>query len=75
MTVAAKNELVRKALGIRTMAFVHYRAGKSHWRVTLEDGDSFVVITHNLGTESTVLRVAAQKLAQRSRPVQWPKGA
>ena len=74
MNVAAKNELTKSALGIRDIEFLHYRAGSAHWRVILEDGEQFNVVTPNLGTESTVLRLAAEKLAKMGRSVTYPKG-
>jgi len=74
MNVAVKNEHLKAALGIRFIEFVHYRAGNAHWRVVLEDGEEFGVVTHNFGSESTVLRFAAQKLATMQRGVVYPKG-
>ena len=75
MNVAAKNERTKAALGIRSIEFKFYRAGRAHWRVVLNDGTEFSVSTHNFGTESTVLRLAADKLAKMSRGVSYPKGA
>lgn len=75
MNIFAKNERVKSALGIRLIEFKHYRAGSAHWRVILEDGEELNVITHNFGTESTVLRLAAEKLAKSGRGVSYPKGA
>jgi hypothetical protein len=73
MNVFAKNERTKKALGIRDTEFLFYRAGNAHWRVTLDDGETFNVVTPNLGTESTVLRLAAAKLAKSGRQLRWPK--
>lgn len=75
MTTFAKNERTKSALGIVRIEFKHYRAGSAHWRVILADGEDFNVVTHNLGTESTVLRLAAEKLAKSGRAVKYPKGA
>ena len=61
--------------GIVRIEFKHYRAGSAHWRIVLEDGQEFSVSTHNLGTERTVLRLAAEKLAKAGRVVSYPKGA
>jgi hypothetical protein len=75
MNIFAKNERTKSALGISRIEFKYYRAGSAHWRVVLEDGEQFNVVTHNLGTESTVLRLAAEKLAKSGRAVSYPKGA
>lgn len=75
MNVFAKNERLKAALGIRSIAFMHYRSGNAHWRVVLDDGEEFGVVTHNFGTESTVLRFAAEKLAKMNRGVVYPKGS
>lgn len=75
MNVARKNERLKVALGIRSVEFMHYRAGNAHWRVVLEDGQEFGVVTHNFGTEATVLRFAAEKLAKMERAVVYPKGS
>lgn len=73
--VDAKNKLTAKALGVVTTEFKFYRDGKAHWRVVLEDGKVLTVLTHNFGTESSVLREAAHQLAKMGRPVAYPKGA
>lgn len=75
MNVFARNERTKKALGIASIEFMFYRANQSHWRVKLDDGESFTVALPNLSTESSVLRVAAEKLAKSGRPVKWPQGA
>jgi hypothetical protein len=75
MNIAAKNERTKAALGISRIEFKHYRAGSAHWRVVLEDAEQLSVVTHNLGTESTVLRLAAEKLAKSGRAVSYPRGA
>lgn len=75
MNTAQRNEQTKRALGISTIYFRHYRAGKSHWLVTMTDGEKFRVVTPNLATESSVLRQMAEKLAELGRPVVWPKGA
>lgn len=75
MKISAKNERTKAALGIARTEFKFYRAGNAHWRVVLEDGEELSVITPNLGTESTVLRLAAAKLAKSGRAVSYPKGA
>jgi hypothetical protein len=75
MKVSQKNELLKKALSIRGIEFVYYRSDKAHWKVTLESGEQFSVVTHYFGTESSVLRLAAEKLAKMGRAVQYPKGA
>jgi hypothetical protein len=75
MNVAVKNERMKAALGILRTEFKFYRAGRAQWRVVLHDGEEFSVSTHNFGTESTVLRIAAEKLAKMQRGVSYPKGA
>lgn len=75
MNIFARNERTKSALGIARIEFRFYRAGSAHWRVVLEDGEQLNVVTHNLGTESTVLRLAAEKLAKTGRGVSYPKGA
>jgi len=75
MNVYRKNERTKKALSIREIEFVYYRSDQAHWKVILESGEEFPVVTHYFGTESTVLRLAAEKLAKMGRPVQYPKGA
>jgi hypothetical protein len=76
MNIFAKNERTKSALGIVRIEFKHYRAGSAHWRVILEDGEELNVVTHNFGTESTVLRLAAEKLAKTGRAAcSYPKGA
>ena len=72
--IFSKNALTRMALGIRSIEFKHYRAGSAHWRVTMEDGEELSITTHNFGSESTVLRLAAEKLAKSGRAVSYPKG-
>jgi hypothetical protein len=74
MNVFTKNERMKAALGIRAIEFMHYRAGNAHWRVVMVDGEKFGVVTHNFGSESTVLRFAAEKLAKMQRRVLYPKG-
>jgi hypothetical protein len=73
--VRQKNARTRAALGIRDIEFTVYRANRAHWRVVLNDGEEFTVTTHYFGTESTVLRLAAEKLAKMQRGVEYPKGA
>jgi len=75
MRVWEKNERTKAALGIARIEFKCYRAARAQWRVVLVDGEEFSVSTHNFGTESTVLRLAAEKLAKMGRGVQYPKGA
>jgi hypothetical protein len=70
--IYARNALTRLALGIRSIEFKCYRAGRAQWRVLLEDGEEFSVSTHNFGTESTVLRLAAEKLGKMGRAVTYP---
>lgn len=74
MKVSQKNALTQKALGIRSIEFKFFRAGKAHWRVVLESGEEFTVTIGNLGTETGVLRLAAEKLAKDGRQVLYPKG-
>ena len=68
-----KNSVLKLALGIRSIEFKHYRAGSAHWRVELESGEEFSVITHNLGSETTVLRLAAEKLGKMGKAVKYPE--
>lgn len=75
LNIAAKNDRLKAALGIRGIEFKFYRAGRAQWRVLLNDGEEFSVSTHNFGTESTVLRLAAERLAKMQRGVAYPKGA
>jgi hypothetical protein len=75
MNVATKNERTKAALGIARIEFKFYRGGRAQWRVVLTDGKEFNVSTHNFGSESTVLRLAAEKLAASGRGVSYPKGA
>jgi hypothetical protein len=74
MNTFAKNARTKAALGIARTEFEFYRAGNAHWSVVMEDGEEFSVVTPNLGTESTVLRLAAKKLAEMGKAVQYPKG-
>lgn len=71
----ARNQRAMKALGIGQIDFLFYRAGKSHWQVTLSDGEDFTVALPNLATEVTVIRAAAERLARRGYPVEYPKEA
>jgi len=75
MRVDKKNKLLQQALGIAGIEFQFYRSDRAHWKVTLHDGESFSVMTHYFGTESSVLRLAAEKLAKMGRQVHYPKGA
>ena len=75
MKVDAKNKLVSAALGVTSIEFKFYRDGNAHWRVTIDDGQELSIVTHNFGTESTVLRLTAAELAKRGSPVRYPKGA
>lgn len=75
MNTFERNARVQSALGIRSVHFVCYRLGRAHWRVTTNDGVEFTITTHNFGTESTVLRLAAEKLAKMGRAVEYPEGA
>jgi len=43
MRVWQKNERLKAALGIRSIEFTHYRAGRAHWTVTMEDGEQFTL--------------------------------
>ena len=70
-----RNEVLADALGISGIEFQYYRDGQAHWYVYLKDGDHLTIATHNFGTERTVLRLAAEKLAKMGRRVEWPKGA
>lgn len=72
---ARRNARVRAALGIASVEFAYYRAGQSHWRVTLDDGEVLKFALNNLSTESSVLKAAADKLAKMGREVKYPKGA
>lgn len=75
MNVPQKNKMIREALGVTDIEFKFYRAGSSHWRVKLETGEEFSFAAPNLATESTVLRLTAEKLAKLGRQVHYPKGA
>jgi hypothetical protein len=69
-----KNMRTKAALGIAFIDFLYYRDGSTHWKVTLEDDTKFNVCAPNFATESTVLRLAAAKLAESGRGVRYPKG-
>ncbi len=73
MKASAKNERTAAALGVSGIEFEYYRAGASHWRVFLKDGSEVNVVAPNLATESTVLRLAAEKLAKAGKAVTYPK--
>ena len=75
MKYSKKMSLLKQALGISAIEFKFYRAGLTHWSVRMESGEEFPVITHNLSTEKTVIRIAAEKLAKMDRKVLYPKGA
>lgn len=72
MNVFRKNEQVKEALGIVAINFQFYRAGRAHWQIVLDDKTKFTVTTPHLGsTESSVLKVVAEKLAKEGRPVKY----
>lgn len=72
VNVFRKNEQIKEALGITGIYFQFYRAGRAHWRIVLETKEEFTVTTPHLGsTESTVLRVVAEKMAKEGRPVRY----
>ena len=74
MNVFTKNERVKEALGVVAIYYQFYRAGRAHWRIVLDDKTEFTVTTPHLGsTESTVLKVVAEKLAKQGRPVRYAK--
>jgi len=75
MRVHQRNAITQAALGIARIEFRYYRSDRALWRVVMEDGEEFSVSTHYFGTESTVLRLAAEKLAKMGREVKYPKGA
>jgi hypothetical protein len=75
MNTAQRNQRTRKALGISTIHFQYYRQGRSHWLVTMENGETHTLALPNLSTESSVLREMAEKLAKLGRPVSYPQGA
>lgn len=75
MGITAKNELTKKALGIARIEFKFYRAARAQWRIVLDNGEQFSVSTHYFGTESTVLRLAADHLAKAGHGVLYPKRA
>jgi hypothetical protein len=67
--VHRKNARAMAALGIDRIDFEKQKGLLAVWRVTLSGGESFSVETPGLGTESTVLRIAARKL--EDRPVRY----
>jgi hypothetical protein len=68
--IAVRNARARKGLGIETIEYVRHDSSLLVvWRVTLSGGKSFEVKTPSLGTESTVIRLAAQKL--KDQPVRY----
>lgn len=75
MNIFQKNARTRAALGISEVQFKYYRVGCAHWEVLLADGGRFTVVTHNFGTESSVLKLAAEKLVKMGKQVAYPKGA
>jgi len=72
MNTAQRNEVTKKALGIATIHFQYYRQGRSHWLVTMNDGEVHTLALPNLATESTVLREMAERLAKSGRAVKYP---
>lgn len=72
MNTAQRNACTMKALGIASISFRYYRQGKALWRVTMTDGEEFGISTHGFGTESTVLRMMAERLAKLGRAVVYP---
>lgn len=75
MNIFRKNARTRKALGVISIEFQHYRAGLAHWLVVFEDGQQMAVVTHNFGTESSVLKFVADKWAKMGKQVVYPEGA
>lgn len=65
---------IKEALGIREIDFCFYSPTKdrSHWKVELKDGGSFRISAPHLASESTLLKVAADRLAKMGRAVRWP---
>jgi len=72
VNVFARNQRTMLALGVKSVEWTANRRHESVWRVTLECGDELTITTPLLGTESTVLRLAAEKLQQMGRPVRYP---
>ena len=72
MNTAQRNEVTKKALGIATIHFQYYRQGRSHWLVTMTDGETHTLAVPNLSTESSVLVAIAEKLAKSGRAVKYP---
>jgi len=72
MNTAQRNEQTKKALGIVSIHFRYYRQGKALWLVTMVNGETFNVSTAGFGTESTVLRDMADRLAKLGRGVVYP---
>jgi len=68
------NARIKAALGIRSVTFSSYDGlnRKSHWKILMDDGQSFRVEAPNLAGESTVLKYAARRLAKMGRAVRWP---
>jgi hypothetical protein len=67
--VHRKNARAILALGIVSIEFEKQKGMLAIWRVALISGESFTVETPGLGTESTVIRIAAEKL--KDRPVRY----
>ena len=72
MNVFRRNQRTMLALGIAKIEWTANRRHESVWRVVLDDGQELTVVTPLLGTESSVLRIAAEKLAHMERPVRYP---
>lgn len=76
MNIARKNERIKEALGIAAIEYKFYRAGRAHWRIILDSKEEFTVTTPHLGsTESSVLRVVAEKMAKEGHAVRYARGA
>lgn len=67
--VERRNSRAMAGLGITKIEFEKQKGLLAVWRVTLVDDDCFAIETPGLGTESTVIRLAAHRL--KDRPVRY----
>ena len=70
MNIFKKNQRAMAALGIRAIEWKKQDRLTAVWDVTLEDGGVIEIRTPGLGTESSVIRLVAEKL--KDRPVRYP---
>jgi len=67
-----RNRQMMDALGIVDIRWTGNRRTEAMWCVKLADGEDLTIFTPRLGTERTVIRVTAEKLAAMGRMVGYP---